>query len=221
MRIVLVDDHTLFRMGVRHVLTNTPGHEVVGEASTARSAFRIVDALGPDVVLMDIAMPGMDGVVATREILRRAPHIRVLVLSAHEQMQDVKDALDAGALGYALKGDPPETLEKALASVASRVRYLSPRLRARVLSVERERPSADDLGVLSEREREIFRLAADCRTSPEIARQLCIARKTVDTHINRINHKLHLRDRAELVRLAARVGLVHAIRPQSWHIPVS
>jgi DNA-binding NarL/FixJ family response regulator len=217
----LVDDHDILRLGVRDYIDSLAGYQVVGEARTAREAFQVIAATAPDIVLMDIAMPGMDGVVATREILRRAPHIRVLVLSAHEQMQDVKDALDAGALGYALKGDPPETLERALASVASRVRYLSPRLRARVLSVERERPSADDLGVLSEREREIFRLAADCRTSPEIARQLCIARKTVDTHINRINHKLHLRDRAELVRLAARVGLVHAIRPQSWHIPVS
>ena len=94
MRIVLVDDHTLFRMGVRHVLTNTPGYEVVGEASTARSAFRIVDALTPDVVLMDIAMPGMDGVLATREIGRRAPKARVLIVSAHDPIAYVWELLD-------------------------------------------------------------------------------------------------------------------------------
>ncbi|HTB57849.1 MAG TPA: response regulator transcription factor, partial [Polyangia bacterium] len=97
MKIVLVDDHTLFRVGVRHVLATPPGFEVIGEASTARGAFRLIDAMVPDLVLMDIALPGMDGVLATREIGRRAPRARVLIVSAHDQVNDVLDALDAGA----------------------------------------------------------------------------------------------------------------------------
>jgi DNA-binding NarL/FixJ family response regulator len=188
MRIVLVDDHTLFRMGVRHVLTNTPGHEVVGEASTARSAFRIVDALAPDVVLMDIAMPGMDGVLATREIGRRAPKARVLIVSAHDQVNDVLDALEAGAAGYALKSDGPETLIEAIRVVSRGQRYVAAALAPRLAAFEgRRRRASDVLGILSAREREVFRLASECVIARDMARELCIARKTVDTHLNRIN----------------------------------
>jgi len=213
MRIVLVDDHTLFRMGVRHVLTNTPGHEVVGEASTARSAFRIVDALAPDVVLMDIAMPGMDGVLATREIGRRSPKARVLIVSAHDQVNDVLDALEAGAAGYALKSDGPETLIEAIRVVGRGQRYVATALAPRLAAFEgRRRRASDVLGILSAREREVFRLASECVIARDMALELCIARKTVDTHLNRINRKLGLRNMAELVRLAASLGMIHTAR---------
>src|SRR6185436_2190538 len=142
----------LFRMGVRHVLTNTPGYEVVGEASTARSAFRIVDALTPDVVLMDIAMPGMDGVLATREIGRRAPTTRVLIVSAHDQVNDVLDALAAGAAGYALKCDSPEALVEGIGMVTRGERYIAPSLASRLAAFEgRRRQAGDVLDVLSAR----------------------------------------------------------------------
>jgi DNA-binding NarL/FixJ family response regulator len=216
MRIVLVDDHTLFRMGVRHVLTNTPGYEVVGEASTARSAFKIVDSLTPDVVLMDIAMPGMDGVLATREIGRRAPKARVLIVSAHDQVNDVLDALEAGAAGYALKSDGPETLIEAIRVVSRGQRYVAAALAPRLAAFEgRRRRASDVLGILSAREREVFRLASECVIARDMARELCIARKTVDTHLNRINRKLGLRNMAELVRLAASLGMLHSTRTPS------
>jgi DNA-binding NarL/FixJ family response regulator len=121
----------------------------------------------------------------------------------------------AGALGYALKAEPPETLLDALERVASGSRYIAPALAASRALSNQAPPANDVLAVLSGREREIFRLAADCRTSPEIARALCLARKTVDTHLNRINRKLGFRDRAELVRFAASIGLVHSLRRPS------
>ena len=121
----------------------------------------------------------------------------MIVLSAHKQIHDVTDALNAGAVGYVLKADPPETLMHALEHVARGESYVAPAL-AITLAREAKEATPDILELLSEREREVFRLAADCRTSPEIARALCLARKTVDTHLNRINRKLGLRDRAEL-----------------------
>ncbi|HEY7372036.1 MAG TPA: response regulator transcription factor [Polyangia bacterium] len=211
-KVVVVDDHDVLRVGVRDFVSSLPGYEVVGEADSARAAFRMIEATKPDVVLMDIALPGMDGIVATREILRRVPRARVVVLSAHKQTHDVVDAIDAGAVGYVLKADPPETLEHALERAVRGECYVSPVLKGCVSALRPPGKTGDLLDLLSEREREIFRLAADCRTSPEISRELCIARKTVDTHLNRINRKLGLRDRAELVRLAVGIGLVHSIR---------
>jgi len=161
---------------------------------------------------MDIALPGMHGIVATREILRRVPHARVIVLSAHKHAHDVADAIDAGAVGYVLKADSPDTLVAALEHAVRGTRYVAPVLSGVVAAAAASGAVRDVLAVLSEREREIFRLAADCRTSPEIARELCLSRKTVDTHVNRINRKLRLRDRAELVRFAVGLGLVHSIR---------
>lgn len=214
-KLVLVDDHEIVRVGLRSFLSSLPTYTVIGEASTARASFPIIQSANPDVVVMDIALPGMDGVVATREILRRAPTIRVVVLSGHDQLSDVIDAIDAGAVGYALKGDPPETLVQALDHAGRGSVYLAPSVAARLSALKSLPPARDVLGVLSEREHEVFRLAADCRTSPEIAQQLCLARKTVDTHLNRINRKLGLHDRAQLVRLAANIGLLHSLRERS------
>jgi len=179
MRIVLVDDHELFRIGAREAVASAPDFTFVGEAANARAAFALIDSATPDIVLMDITLPGMDGVVATREIRRRAPKTRVLIMSAHDQIRDVVDALDAGASGYLLKSDGPETLLGALRTVARGEQYLAPAL------------------------------AAECLPAREIARELCIARKTADTHLNRIHRKLGSRNLAELVSLAARLGLSH------------
>ena len=186
---------------------------MVGEAGSARAAFQLIESVRPDVVLMDIVLPGMDGVVATREILRRRPEVKVLIVSGHDKVQDVHDALAAGAVGYVLKAESADTLLDALEQVGRGERYIAPSLAAQLsmVSCDRARPP-DVLGVLSEREHEVFRLAADCQEPNDIARELCLARKTVDTHLNRINRKLGLRNRAALVRLAARLGLVHAVR---------
>jgi DNA-binding NarL/FixJ family response regulator len=213
MRVFLVEDHPFFRVGVRVLLATAPGYEVVGEASSAREAFKVIERVRPDLVLMDVSLPGMDGVVATREILRRVPEVKVLIFSAHEDIRDVVDALAAGAIGYALKSESPDALLQALARVSRGEPYVAPELQERMATESSNGArSSDVLDVLSEREREVFRLAADCRMPQEIAGELCIARKTVDTHLNRINRKLGLRNRSDLVRMAARLGLVHAVR---------
>jgi two-component system secretion response regulator SsrB len=211
-KIFVVEDHELVREGIRDFLSMLPRYQVVGEARTARDAFPMIEATKPDIVLMDIALPGMDGVVATREILRRVPTTRIVILSAHHQIRDVTDALAAGAVGYALKADPPETLLQALDGAARGVPFLSAAV-ARSLSTIQKADGADDiLDVLTEQEREVFRLAAECGTSPEIAQELSVSRKTVDNLLNRINRKLGLHDRAQLVRLAAHVGLARLNR---------
>jgi DNA-binding NarL/FixJ family response regulator len=212
-KVLLVDDHPLLRAGIRQILTGTSEFLVVGEAGRARDAFVLIDAEEPDVVLMDVALPGMDGVIATREIRRRAARTRVLILTVHDQITDVLDALNAGATGYALKTDDTESLLDALRTVAKGERYLAPAIAARLESYEsRRRKASDVLSVLSVREREVFRLAAECLITREIAHELCISRKTVDTHLYRIHRKLGLRTSAELVRLASSLGLVHAGR---------
>jgi DNA-binding NarL/FixJ family response regulator len=213
MRVIVVEDHPFFRLGVRVLLRTAPGYEVVGEAGSAREAFALLATVRPDVVLMDIVLPGMDGVVATREILRRAPNVKVLIMSAHSDVRDVLDALAAGAIGYALKSEAAGALLEALERVSRGERYVAPELVEKLATAPSDGARSDDvLNVLSEREREVFRLAADCHMPQEIAGELCLARKTVDTHLNRINRKLGLRHRSDLVKLAARLGLVHAVR---------
>jgi DNA-binding NarL/FixJ family response regulator len=208
-KIFLVEDHPLFRMGVRQSLAAYAEFTVVGEAGNARDAFAAIDTHPPDIVVMDVSLPGMDGVIATREIRRRAPRTRVLLLSVHDQISDVLEALDAGASGYALKTEGTEALVAALRAIVRNDRYVAPTLAPLLGSYEsrRKRP-IDALSILSLREREVFRLAADCLLTREIARELCISRKTVDTHLYRIHRKLGLRTSAELVRLACNLGLV-------------
>ncbi len=213
MKVLLIEDHPLFRAGIRQALAEAPEFQLAGEWSRARDAFPTIDGDGADIVVMDVSLPGMDGIVATPEILRRAPRCRVLMFTVYDQISDVLDALAAGAAGYALKTDDMTSFLSALRAVARGERYISPRLAERMEAHNRHRePASDILAVLSNREREVFRLAAECLLTREIARELCISRKTVDTHLYRIHRKLGIRTTAELVRLASGLGLTHSGR---------
>jgi NarL family two-component system response regulator LiaR len=210
-RVVVIDDHEVLRAGVCSFVASFPGYEVVGEAADARAGLRMVEAERPDVALMDLDLPGMDGIVATREICLLSPRTRVVVLSAHHQIHEVVGAFDAGAVGFVLKADPPETLMEALERVSRGVSYLAPTIAGCVPVLRKRRCAAGDvLSALSEREREVFRLAANGRTAVEIADDICIDRKTVHAHLNRINRKLGLRDRLQLTRLAISMGAASA-----------
>ncbi len=213
MKVLLIEDHPLFRAGIRQALAEAPEFQLAGEWSRARDAFPTIDNQGADIVVMDVSLPGMDGIVATPEILRRAPRCRVLIFTVYDQIADVLAALSAGAAGYALKTDDMTTFLTALRAVARGERYVSPPLAERIEAHSRHRAGASDiLAVLSNREREVFRLAAECLLTREIARELCISRKTVDTHLYRIHRKLGIRTTAELVRLASGLGLTHSGR---------
>lgn len=139
-KVVVVDDHDMLRVGVRDFLTSIPDYALVGEAATADDALRVIEAQRPDVVVMDIVMPGMDGIVATREVQRRAPGTRIVVLSAHEQVHDVRDVLNAGAVGYVSKADPPELLMQALANAVRGASFVSPAMAVRLAAVEENGP---------------------------------------------------------------------------------
>jgi DNA-binding NarL/FixJ family response regulator len=209
-----VDDEPIFREGLKLLLADVADVKVTGDAESARSAFALVDQQAPDLVLMDLALPGMDGLAATREIKRRQPRTEVLVFSVHQRARDVLEAFAAGARGYGLKTEPLEQLLHGMRCVVRGETYLSPALRSRGLSLpgegrrRRVQIEGDPLGVLSEREREVFDLIVRGFKSAAIARELCIARKTVDTHRSRINQKLGCHSTADLIRLAATNGLL-------------
>jgi DNA-binding NarL/FixJ family response regulator len=209
-RILIADDHAIVRAGIRALLQLYPDFEVVGEAADGHEAILQTRRLQPDIVLMDIGMPGMDGLAATREIVRVAPRARVLILSQHENREYVMPALRAGASGYVLKRAPDETLIRAIRAVYAGETYMDPRLTD--LLVEEVRRSGegptDPLETLSEREREILVLLAQGKSYQEIAQTLFISVKTVDFHRANLMRKLGLKNRAELVQFAMRRGLI-------------
>ncbi|GBD08134.1 Oxygen regulatory protein NreC [Candidatus Thermoflexus japonica] len=209
-RILIADDHAIVRAGIRALLQLHPDFEVVGEAADGYEAILQVRRLQPDVVLMDLAMPGMDGLAATHEICRIAPQTRVLVLSQHENREYVLPALRAGAAGYVLKRAPDDTLIRAIRAVYAGETYVDPRL-AELLVEEVRRStegSADPLDTLTEREREILILLAQGKSYQEIAQTLFISVKTVDFHRTNLMRKLGLKNRAELIQFAMRRGLI-------------
>jgi two-component system, NarL family, response regulator NreC len=203
-RILLVDDHAVLRSGLRLLLEREEGLEPVGEAGTAEEAVRSLPRLRPDVVVIDIEMPGMGGLDGTALIRERAPEARVLVLSMHDQARDVRRAFDAGADGYLLKSAADEDLVRAIRAVAAGERYVHPSLGAVLAAPPREGP----LGVLSLREREVLRLLALGHTNHEIADRLIVSVRTVESHRAHVMTKLRVTTRAGLVRAALDAGLL-------------
>jgi DNA-binding NarL/FixJ family response regulator len=196
--VALVDDHVMFREAMRHLLREQ-GFNLVAEASDARSSFPLIDATRPDVVLLDLRLPGMDGVTATRELQTRAPGTKVMILSAYTRQHDVDEAWAAGVHGYLTKMQDADALSDGIRAVVAGERYLAPGLTPTAKPVDRKGP----IGILSARERDVFRLLVRGMTTRQIAAELCISGKTVDTHRERILKKLGLHSAVELVRFAA------------------
>lgn len=209
-RIVVVDDHPLLRQGVCAMLASQADMEVVGEAGNGREAVEQVRACQPDVVLMDIQMPELNGMLATRQILETAPETRVIALSSYSDRRFVNETLRAGASGYILKDQVGPVLPEAIRTVCAGETYLSPAIQSQIVAAYKENVPAESTSqaaVLSEREREILQLIAEGKESKEIAALLHVSRKTVDTHRRHIMEKLELYSVAELTRFAIREGL--------------
>ena len=204
-RILLVDDHAVLRSGLRLLLEREEGLEPVGEAGTAEDAVRSLPRLRPDVVVIDIEMPGIGGIDGTERIKERAPGARVLVLSMHDRPQDVRRAFDAGADGYLPKAAADEDLVRAIRAVASGERYVHPSLGAALAAPA---ASAGPIDELTEREREVLRLLALGHTNQEIAEQLIVSVRTVESHRAHVMAKLRVTTRAGLVRAALDAGLL-------------
>lgn len=212
LRLFLGDDHTLVRHGLRKILEERPDWEVVGEADDGRSAVRKVAALLPDVAVLDIGMPLLNGIDATRQIVRKSSGVKVLILSMHSDEAYVTRALNAGATGYLLKDSAGKDLIRAIAAVAEGQSFFSPAVSRMMLDdyVRRAAGSdaADRYETLSNREREIFQLVAEGRSNKEVAELLSISAATVETHRARVLQKLNVHNTAELVLYAVRRGVI-------------
>jgi DNA-binding NarL/FixJ family response regulator len=210
--VLIVDDDKLMRAGLRAVLSSDEGIEVVGEADDGRAAIDSARRLHPDVILMDVRMPEMDGITATREVLEAAPDCRVVIVTTFEEDDYVFGGLAAGASGFLLKRTGPEELIAAIHTVAGGEALLSPSVTRRVIErMAREpglEPQEERLEELTEREREVLELIAAGFTNAEIADRLVIEESTVKTHVKRVLMKLDLRDRVQAVIFAYENGVV-------------
>ncbi len=211
LRLLIADDHTLVRQGLRRILEGQPGWEVVAETGDGRDAVRLALELEPDVVLLDIAMPHLNGVEAMQQISRRASNVRVLVLSMYADEAYVTRAVRAGASGYLLKDSADADLIRAVTAVAQGKSFFSPAA-ARIIVDDYARPGgkgpADRFDSLSEREREVFQLVAEGYSNKEVAELLHISPATVETHRAHVMEKLDLHSTAELVLCAVRRGVI-------------
>jgi DNA-binding NarL/FixJ family response regulator len=209
-RVLLVDDHTLIRAGIHSLLQKIAGVEVVGEASDGREALDLAGTSRPDVVLMDIAMPGLNGLDATARLVKKFSSVNVIILSMHVNEEYILQALRAGATGYMLKGADTAELEIAIKAVARGETYLHPMVSKHVVAdyIKRVGGEATSFELLTPRQREILQLIADGYSTKKIARTLRISVKTVETHRMQLMERLDIYDIAGLVRYAIRVGLV-------------
>lgn len=209
-RVLIADDHGVVRAGLRALLSAEPDLLVVGEAATGEEAVRLALHRQPDVVLMDIKMPEMDGLEATRSLAQQAPRVRVLLLTVHEDPALLREALRAGAAGYVIKRAVESELISAIRASAAGDLYVHPSLTRSLLEEKGPAPADDGaLGRLTPREIEVLRLIAQGFTNTQIAEHLCLSPRTVESHRANVRAKLNLDSRAELVRFAARHGLLN------------
>ncbi len=209
-RVLLADNHTLVRAGLRALLQNIEGIQVVAEAGNGREALHLIAVHQPDLVLMDIAMPEMNGLEATAQVVKDFPQVRVIILSMHANEEYVLQALRTGAIGYVLKDAGISELELAVRASVRGETYLSPAVSKHVVAdyVRRVGGESSSLEQLTSRQREILQLIAEGRTTKEIADLLYISVKTVETHRMQLMKRLDIHDVAGLVRYAIRMGLV-------------
>lgn len=212
-RILIADDHTILRDGIRSLLAEVPEFQVIGEAEDGHTAVQMACELEPDVVLLDIAMPVLNGMEATRQIRRYAPNVKVLILTMHENEEYIRQALAAGAMGYILKDAAARDLISAIRQVQRGELVLSPAVTRLVIEdylrwgdVQVE--TSDE--VLTPRERQVLQLIAEGNTNRQIAEILCVSIKTVQTHRSNIMAKLDLHDRSELIKYAIRKKIIEA-----------
>lgn len=209
-RVLVADDHTLVRAGIRGLLEGLDNVEVVGEAGDGQETLRLADEVRPDIVLLDIGMPGLNGLDVAARLTAQHPSTRVLILSMHTSEEYVLRALRAGCAGYLLKGSAVAELEIAVRAVARGETYLSPAVSKHVMDdyVRRTGGAADPIDALTARQREVLQLVAEGHTSKDIAERLGLSFKTVEAHRAQIMERLGIHDVASLVRFAVRMGLV-------------
>jgi DNA-binding NarL/FixJ family response regulator len=207
---MLADDHRMLREGLRRSMIDQ-GFDVVGEACDGDEAIRLADELRPEIILMDVTMPEVDGVEATRQIRLEHPEIRIVMLTMHADQEVLTSAIRAGASGYLVKDCSTEEIASAVRMAVSGETALSPQLAASMLDEVRrlDRPNADEERIVTRREEEVLQLIADGCSTPEVAEQLFISQKTVKNHLASIYQKLDARDRTQAVLQAVRMGIVH------------
>lgn len=213
-RVLLADDHALVRSGIRMILETLDGVQVVADAQDGRSAIELVETLRPDVALLDISMPNLNGIETAARIRGRFPQTRVMILSMHAGEEYVSQALRAGASGYLLKDATPTELEFALRAVVRGETYLSPRVSGAVVEkyLRSAEPEAGPLDAITPRQREILQLIAEGGTTKQIAARLNVSIKTIETHRALLMERLGIHDIAGLVRFAVRTGIVRGDR---------
>ncbi len=207
-KILVVDDHAIMRDGIRALLSLHNDLEIVGEASEGKEAIEKVQELGPDVVIMDVAMPGMDGLEATRRIRKRNPKVKVLVLTQHDNREYILSAIKAGTSGYVPKRAVGAELVSAIRAVNKGESFLYPSAAAALIEDYLRQAEEEPYDRLTDREREILKLIAEGHTSREIAEMLFISLKTVLGHRTKILQKLDIHNRTELIKYALHKGLV-------------
>lgn len=210
-RVLLAEDHQLVRAGIHALLDRMPGVEVVAEVSDGVEALRVVEAIQPDLVLMDVAMPGLNGLEAAGRIAKQWPAVRIIMLSMHANEEYLRQALQAGAMGYLLKGADLVELEQAIRTVSRGEPYLTPSVARYTIDVYRQGGVRELAPVdrLSPRQREILQLIAEGHSTKEMAYRLKLSAKTVETHRAQLMERLDIHDIAGLVRFAIKAGLTH------------